>query len=268
MVNKFDNKLRVKKRNRAFSLIELLITLSIISLLMGIAMPALQHTRERSWQMVCGSHLHQIGIALTNYASDNFDIIPREGLQGGARGLYADTGNFLPWPEALIQYMGTGDSLTSPVYKDPAHPNPNHFAQYVMNGISFRTDKQGEIIGYTGNRRGVSYASTIKRPSEIIYMTSFTDDPDNSIAKQVHSWNPAEAQSVYDVWLEIHLYGPDHGSNRIATNVRRIAWNRHGSTNNVLHFDMHVSKMTKPQILDENNWYDGVPRKGKDPQYP
>ncbi len=247
-----------------FTLIELLVSLSIISLLIAIAIPALQRAKERSWVAVCGSHLHQIGIGLTNFAADRFDEMPREGVQPQFRENYERHGEFLPWPEAILPYMGTGNALTSPVYQDPAHPNPNHFAHYVINGIGFKVDKYGGILEHTGNRRGVSYMAAVQRPSEIIYMTSFTDDRDNSIAANVHSWNPMEAQAVFDVWLPIHLYGPDVGSNRSATNVRRISWGRHGDTNNVLHFDMHVSRMMKDEILDLENWFDGIPRVGDD----
>lgn len=251
-----------------FTLVEILLSLSIFSLLLALAMPALQHTRARSWEMVCGSHLHQIGIGLSNFSGERFDKLPREGLPRASRGKYAKDGEFLPWPEAILPYLGTGEALASPIYQDPAHPNPNHFVHYVMNGISFRVDKNGAVLGYSGNRRGVWNAATVQRPSEIIYLTSFTDDRDNSIARQVHSWNPWQAQAVFDVWLEVHLSGPDTGSNRNATNVRRIAWNRHGERNNVLHFDMHVSKMGKDGILDLENWYDGVRRTGPDPQSP
>jgi len=129
-----------------------------------------------------------------------------------------------------------------------------------MNGISFRSNERGHMIEHTADRRPLWPASTIRRPSQIIYMTSFTDDPDNSIAKHV-LMDPMQTAAVYDVWLMVHLYGPNRDSNPIATNVRRMQWDRHGSVNNVMHFDMHVSSMERPELHDVRNWYDGVPRR-------
>jgi prepilin-type processing-associated H-X9-DG protein/prepilin-type N-terminal cleavage/methylation domain-containing protein len=55
----------------AFSLIELLVVISIISLLMGIVMPALVTSREQSKQITCRSNLRQLLLANIGYASEN-----------------------------------------------------------------------------------------------------------------------------------------------------------------------------------------------------
>jgi prepilin-type N-terminal cleavage/methylation domain-containing protein/prepilin-type processing-associated H-X9-DG protein len=48
-----------------FSLIELLVTISIISLLMGMLFPAINAARESSRQTACASNLRQFGIGMT-----------------------------------------------------------------------------------------------------------------------------------------------------------------------------------------------------------
>jgi len=69
---------RPRKRTRyhAFTLIELLVVMGIISLLVGLLMPALGWARRSSRRAACLSNLHQIGLVMTNYINDNNGILP------------------------------------------------------------------------------------------------------------------------------------------------------------------------------------------------
>ena len=61
----------------AFTLVELLVVLSIISMLMAILLPSLGAARERGRRAVCMANLHSFGQALTLYATENQDrLIP------------------------------------------------------------------------------------------------------------------------------------------------------------------------------------------------
>ena len=59
------------KKNSGFTLVELLVVISIIALLLAVLMPSLQKARESGKRVVCGSRLHQIYLGHSFYAEDN-----------------------------------------------------------------------------------------------------------------------------------------------------------------------------------------------------
>lgn len=246
-------------RPRAFSLIELLLVISIMMIVIGLMLPALGSARDASMAAACASNQHQIGLALAQFSGDNRDMIPREG-QSPWRGPLAQN-KYIPWVNAMQPYITHPrgiDDLSSPILLDPAHPNQNHHVHYVVNGIGFPSLPHGLNIEQS-DRRPAMPLSQLHRPSEMIYLTAFTDDPDNSIARNVLTGTLADDTGVYDVWNFDHLIGPDHGSDHFAGNVRRIGLNRHQRRDNVLFADGHVDSVVSRIIQDFNQWYDGLP---------
>jgi prepilin-type N-terminal cleavage/methylation domain-containing protein len=63
-------------QSRAFSLIELLVVISIIALLIGLILPALGRARSIAKQTVCQSRLRQWGLAFETYAVENDGYYP------------------------------------------------------------------------------------------------------------------------------------------------------------------------------------------------
>lgn len=61
---------RPSRNPRAFSLIELLVVVSVIALLIGILLPTLGGARDTARLTVCGSNLKQLATALHAYAAD------------------------------------------------------------------------------------------------------------------------------------------------------------------------------------------------------
>ena len=56
---------------RCFTLLELLVVISIVSLLVALLMPSLQSVKESANQAACMSNLKQIGIAMNMYGNDH-----------------------------------------------------------------------------------------------------------------------------------------------------------------------------------------------------
>ena len=53
----------------AFSLIEILVVISIIGVLVALLLPAIKAAREAARRMNCSNRIRQIGIAMSNYES-------------------------------------------------------------------------------------------------------------------------------------------------------------------------------------------------------
>ncbi len=64
----------MKKQN--FTLTELLVVISIIAILAGLTMPALNKARMSALTTACSSNLKQIGATFSMYANDNEDFLP------------------------------------------------------------------------------------------------------------------------------------------------------------------------------------------------
>ncbi|MDX2064284.1 MAG: type II secretion system protein [Fimbriimonadaceae bacterium] len=98
--------------NRAFSFIELLVTIAIVAILVALTFPAFNEVRRESYRGVATSVLRQAGMAVKLYQSDHDDEYPRSKLDGLVTGGYLTGRDFLLLP---------GD------------PHPDGFGNHISN---------------------------------------------------------------------------------------------------------------------------------------
>ena len=79
----------------AFTLIELLVVISVITVFMGILLPALSKVRYQANRTACAANLRQVGLAIQMYAEDYDGVIPfgPEGRPVTGSNFYTATGS-------------------------------------------------------------------------------------------------------------------------------------------------------------------------------
>lgn len=126
---------------RGFSLLDLLVTLAVISLLMGIMLPAMSQVTDLTRRVICRSNARNVGIGLQQYAEQNRDRLPPSVFAsalirgqfrpeemttlrtGGARGNWDALG-----------WLFEKDFLTTPeIFYCPAHQGEERFDRYASN---------------------------------------------------------------------------------------------------------------------------------------
>ena len=108
---------------KAFTLVEILVVVGILSLLAAILFPAFNRVRALGRRTTCASNLRQIGMALNQYAQD-YKFYPKmaDGLGTGASaagGLPRTTASHNLWPDKIFPYVKQENIFVCP--SDPDH---------------------------------------------------------------------------------------------------------------------------------------------------
>jgi prepilin-type N-terminal cleavage/methylation domain-containing protein/prepilin-type processing-associated H-X9-DG protein len=90
------------RRREAFTLIELLVVIAIIAILIGLLLPAVQTARESAANSSCKNNLHQIALAVANYAEEHDGFLPPGENSGSYVGALA---YLLPYVEQTSTYQ-------------------------------------------------------------------------------------------------------------------------------------------------------------------
>jgi prepilin-type N-terminal cleavage/methylation domain-containing protein len=83
-----------RSARRGFTLIELLVVMAIISILVGMLLPAVQKAREAANRMSCSNNLKQIGLAMHNYEGTR-ERLPPDRLNPG----------YATWAVLILPYI-------------------------------------------------------------------------------------------------------------------------------------------------------------------
>jgi prepilin-type N-terminal cleavage/methylation domain-containing protein len=106
---------------RGFTMIELLVAVSIISILAGLALPAVQRARESAQRLGCTVNLKQVGLALQQH-HESYLVFPSNGGWDGSQAVKSLAGqDFIPTTTDLeisggpTFKWGVGDPSRTPV---------------------------------------------------------------------------------------------------------------------------------------------------------
>ncbi len=111
-----------------FTLVELLVVISVISLLMGILVPALGKAKAKAYRTSCQSNLRQIGVAFRAYLDDNRDIMPPACEYPSLISDPNDLGYRPPITQFLLPLLQEKE-----VFKCPADSEFNYYKQWGLS---------------------------------------------------------------------------------------------------------------------------------------
>ncbi len=111
----------------AFTLVELLVTVLIISILIGLLVPVLGQVRDAAQRTTCLSNVRQLTVAVNTFSAGNGSRLPEN------RSLVSET-EYVTWRRRFAE---TGLMTSSDGWKCPRHPDPGPRGEggYVEDGI-------------------------------------------------------------------------------------------------------------------------------------
>jgi prepilin-type N-terminal cleavage/methylation domain-containing protein/prepilin-type processing-associated H-X9-DG protein len=179
----FTEKSSSQRTIRAFTLIEILVTIAIIAILAAILFPVFARARENARRASCLSNIKNLGLAVMMYTQDYDERLPSVYTCGSATletGKPASTSSVCPTSGTYIHYWE--HSIYPYVKNSQAYLCPS--ASITWDGSS--TGKMA--FGYNLGLSGKALAS-IPRPSEMMLMAdSFYDGVSTSSTYSPNSY--------------------------------------------------------------------------------
>ena len=144
----------MKKLQKGFTLIELMIVIAIIAILAAILIPNFLHARAESQTSACEGNLKQLATALEEYAVDNSGTYPASfaNLVAANGGVYL---KIVPNDPAGGPRNGGSYAVAVPATAPCTMTQPNTYL--ITDGNGHDTTTTGSIPGGPGS--GISYCS-------------------------------------------------------------------------------------------------------------
>ena len=128
-----------------FTLVELLVVITIIAVLMGLLLPAVQAAREGGRRTVCQNNLYQVSFAAIRY-NEQFGFVP------GWRNAGPIANVTTSWPIGLLSFLERNDIIRSGSAVGGGFALPtNPYLTFYVCPSSPPDSQTGPTLAYAGN---------------------------------------------------------------------------------------------------------------------
>lgn len=133
------------RSRRGVTLVEVLVTLSVSSLLLALLLPAVQRVRGAADRLSCQSNLRQIGIAVHNYETTTGRLPPAFQHRG-----FGTTDPNLQWPLLIAPYLERDANARMAAedfrqFPDPIYPTPHRGLSVPLKPFSCPSDPRTAV---------------------------------------------------------------------------------------------------------------------------
>lgn len=146
-------------RRPGLSLLELLVVVSLIGVLVGLTLPAVQQTREAAARAVCLDKLRQIGIATHSFHAVH-GRLPPAGSKPEAKN---DPNRLLSWMAHILPHVDRATLYAEAVQACFADPDPTHSPPhigFVTPLAAYVCPDDGRLTGTMTDSAGTTAAFT------------------------------------------------------------------------------------------------------------
>jgi prepilin-type N-terminal cleavage/methylation domain-containing protein len=247
-----------RSRKYLFSLIELLVVISIISVLASLLLPALSKAKALARQTVCGNNMKQLGVALSFYVNDYDGCLPP----------YLDTATKLPaFPVLLRSYLGkAGSEVISQATFDETAPERISPEGLLLCPSTDLDPATGSVMrfsyGPTASANSLARTQEEDYQGGFIFWTNSTGTDGRIVGKKIMQNPPGSALFIEKTLKDRPTGIPTDFNFPLHTtynwdpsqaNSKYAALYRHGVKANFLFTDIHVQALTRGTKFF-NNW--------------
>ena len=248
-------------RRIAFSLVELLVVISIIALLIALLLPAVQTAREMARRIQCVNHLKQLTLAVQNYESSH-SVFPasaivdpplRFPLNEFPNALDLRSGKMFSWivlvlPQLEQETLHAQFDFNRTIFNQPNEPQENIFSTLLCPS----EDARGRYI----ELHSLTFGKRVAKGNYAAYVSPFHADYQTFRGALV-AGRPQTPSHVRDGLSKTILLSEVR--TRAHHHDQRGAWALPWAGASILSFDMHPEDVSFANTMRESPSYSVVP---------